>query len=110
MCARSLRSKSKTEQAVCEQNLLGGFFSPNDYFGFQNTFKYDSDQVSLDTYTIVERDEIHCFYNWLQHYSSEQLTAELGENGFEVVEIYSNVAGDPYEPDSPVIAVVAQLV
>ena len=65
--------------------------------------------MSLDKYTIVERDEIHCFYNWLQHYSSEQLTAELGENGFEVVEIYSNVAGDP-DDDSPVIAVVAQLV
>jgi len=31
-------------------------------------------------------------------------------NGFAVQEVYANVAGDPYEADSPVLAVVAQLV
>ena len=102
--------QSKKGQTVCESNLLGGFFSPNDYFGFLTTFKYDLDQVSLDKYTIVERDRVRHFYNWLQHYGVDELTAELAENGFAVQEIYSNVAGDPYEPDSPVLAVVAELV
>jgi SAM-dependent methyltransferase len=101
--------ESKTEQAVCEQNLLGGFFSANEYFGFLNTFKYNPDRVSLDKYTIVERDGIRVFYNWLQHYSVDELTAELAANGFEAREVYSNVAGDAYEPDSPVLAVVAQV-
>ena len=102
--------ESKKEQTVCEHNLLGGFFSANDYFGFLTTFKYDSEQVSLDKYTIVERGGVRRFYNWLQYYSVEELTAELGENGFVVQEVYSNVAGDPYEASSPVLAVVAQLV
>lgn len=102
--------ESVEERAVCEPNLLGGFFSANDYFGFQNTFKYDSDHVSLDKYTIVERDGVRLFYNWLQHYGVDELTAELGENDFAVREVYSNVAGDPYETDSPVLAVVAQVV
>jgi hypothetical protein len=100
--------ESKTEQAVCERNLLGGFFSANEYFGFLNTFKYDSDRVLLDKYTIVERDGIRRFYNWLQHYSVEQLTAELSENGLGVVEVYSNVAGDAAKTDSPTLAVVAR--
>jgi SAM-dependent methyltransferase len=101
--------ESVQERAVCEPNLLGGFFSANDYFGFQNTFKYDSDHVSLDKYTIIERGGVHLFYNWLQHYGVDELTTELGENGFAVREVYSNVAGDPYEADSPVLAVVAQM-
>ncbi len=102
--------ESKKEQAVCEPNLLDGFFAANDYFGFLNTFKYDSDHVSLDKYTIVERGGVRLFYNWLQHYGVDELTAELGENGFTVHEVYSNVAGDPYKADSPVLAVVAQVV
>ena len=98
--------ESKKEETVCERNLLGGFFSANDYFGFLNTFKYDSEHVSLDKYTIVERDRVRLFYNWLQHYGVEELTTELRENGLAFQEVYSNVAGDPYEPDSPVFAVV----
>ena len=102
--------ESVEERAVCEPDLLGGFFSANDYFGFQNTFKYDSDHVSLDKYTIVGRDGVRLFYNWLQHYGVDELTAELGENGLAVREVYSNVAGDRHETDSPVLAVVAQMV
>jgi SAM-dependent methyltransferase len=102
--------ESKKEQTVCEANLLGGFFSANDYFGFLSTFKYDSERVSLDKYTIVERRGVRYFYNWLQHYGVDELTAELRENGFAVQEVYSNVAGDPHEAESPVLAVVAQLV
>ena len=37
--------ESKEEKAVCEPNLLGGFFSADDYYGFLNTFKYESDHV-----------------------------------------------------------------
>jgi SAM-dependent methyltransferase len=101
--------ESKKERTVCERNLLGGFFSADDYFGFLTTFKYDSEHVSLDKYTIVERDEVRHFYNWLQHYSVDRLTAELSENGIAVREVYSNVAGEPYESDAPVVAVVAQV-
>jgi SAM-dependent methyltransferase len=100
--------ESKEEQALCERNLLDGFFSADDYFGFLNTFKYASDDVSLDKYTIVERGGIHLFYNWLQYYGVDELTAELAENGFAVQEVYSNVSGDPHETDSSVLAVVAQ--
>jgi hypothetical protein len=99
----------KIEQTVCERNLLSGFFSANDYFGFLTTFKYDSNNVSLDKYTIVERGGVRRFYNWLQHYGVEELTAELKDNGFAVQEVHSNVAGDPCKADSPVLAVVAHL-
>ena len=33
--------KEHEENAICEQNLLDGFWSPRKYFGFLNTFKYE---------------------------------------------------------------------
>jgi len=75
-----------------------------------NTFKYEKEKVVLDKYTIVERGGVRLFYNWLQYYGVDELTTELGENGFAVRDVCSNVAGDRYETDSPVLAVVAQVV
>ena len=40
--------ESKKEQTVFEVNLMNGFFSAEDYSGFLTTFKYDSDNVSLE--------------------------------------------------------------
>jgi hypothetical protein len=101
------------ETSENHQSYIAGWLRglQNDHrFILLTTFKYDAEQVSLDKYTIVERDGVRHFYNWLQHYGVKELTAGLGENGFVVQEVYSDVAGEPYEPNSPVLAVVAQLV
>ena len=47
-------------------------------------------------------------YNWLQYYSKDSLIKEFEENGFQVEEIYSDVAGNTFNPESPEIAVVAK--
>ena len=97
----------KEEAATYEENQLGGFWSPNRYFGFLNTFKYDDDKVILDKYTIVESDRIRTIYNWLQHFSPEDLEREFVEAGFAVQGLYSDVAGTPYDPGSGEFASVA---
>ncbi|MHC4542859.1 MAG: SAM-dependent methyltransferase [Planctomycetota bacterium] len=45
----------REETAVYEADLLNGFWSPNKYYGFLNTFKYESEKVVLDKYTIKSR-------------------------------------------------------
>jgi len=40
--------EQKEEVATYEVNQLNGFWSPNKYYGFLNTFKYDEEKVSLD--------------------------------------------------------------
>ena len=99
--------KEKEESATYELNQLNGFWSPEKYYGFVNSFKYDDEKVSLDKYTIIENDRIRIVYNWLQYFSTESLTQELTENGFAVQEIGSDVAGTPFDPKSPDIAVIA---
>ena len=99
---------NKKEVAIYEKNQLFGFWSPNEYYGFLNTFKYEEDKVVLDKHTIIEENKTKVIYNWLKHYSVEEITNELKEAGFIVEEVYTNVAGDDYNEDSLEIAVVAK--
>jgi len=98
----------REESATYELNQLNGFWSPADYYGFVNTFKYKKEKVILDKYTIIEASRKRVVYNWLQCYSKDSIRSEFEENGFRADELYSDVAGQTFTSDSLEIAVVAQ--
>ena len=100
---------SREETAVYEFNQLSNFWSADDYYSFQNTFKYDREKVLLDKYTIIGKKDKREVYNWLQCFSPESLKKELNESGIEVSEIYSDVAGSGYREDSPEFAIVGRI-
>ena len=99
----------KEESATYELNQLNGFWSPEDYYCFVNTFKYLEEKVTLDKYTIVEASRTRVVYNWLQYFSPETLEKEFVESGFTLEKLYSDVAGTPFSPESTEFAVVASL-
>ena len=98
----------KEESATYELNQLNRFWSPDDYYCFVNTFKYDKEKVILDKYTIIEESRKRIVYNWLQYFSRDSLRKEFEENGFKVDELYSDVAGKTFTPESKEIAIVAK--
>ena len=98
----------KEESAIYELNQLNGFWSPEDYYGFVNTFKYEKEKVTLDKYTIIEKSRKREVYNWLQYFSEDSLKNEFGENGFKTIELYSNVAGKNFSSESTEFAIVAR--
>lgn len=100
--------EKKKETFSYELNHLNGFWSSDDYYCFVNTFKYEEEKVYLDKYTIVEESRMRKVYNWLQHYSKESIIAEFETYGFVIDELYSNVAGKPFDSSSDEIAVVAR--
>jgi cyclopropane fatty-acyl-phospholipid synthase-like methyltransferase len=100
--------EQKKEITKYEANLLDGFWSPNRYYGFLNAFKYESEKVTLDKYTIVETGRIRTVYNWLQHFTLEGLESEFVTGRFNIKGLYSDVAGTPYDPKSNEFAVVAK--
>jgi len=105
----SLRAfEQREETAMYEANLLDGFWSPNKYYGFLNTFKYQKEKVILDKYTIIEVNRTRTVYNWLQYFSPEILEKEFTECGFIVEDLYSDVAGSTYSPENTEFAVVAR--
>jgi 2-polyprenyl-3-methyl-5-hydroxy-6-metoxy-1,4-benzoquinol methylase len=99
--------EQKEEAATYEVNQLDGFWSPNKYYGFLNTFKYDEEKVTLDKYTVIESNRTRTVYNWLQHFTPEDLEREFVQAGFSVRGLYSDVAGTPYDRESREFAVVA---
>ncbi len=98
----------REEAATYEANLLNGFWSPNKYYGFLNTFKYEEEKVVLDKYTLIESSCTRRVYNWLQYFSPEALEREFVECGFTVEKLYSDVAGSPFNQETSEIAVVAK--
>ncbi|NEQ46672.1 MAG: class I SAM-dependent methyltransferase [Leptolyngbya sp. SIOISBB] len=98
--------EQKEESASYRKNLLDGFWSPYQYFGFLNTFKYDPEKVILDKYTIIEPARTRQIYNWLQYFSVEMLERELESTGFEIEEVLGDVAGRPFTPQQSEFAVV----
>lgn len=98
-----------TESNIYEFNQLSNFWSSDDYYSFQNTFKYDKEKVVLDKYTIIEKTRKRVVYNWLQYYSLEALKNEFDENGLEIVEVFSDVSGSDYKNDSLEFAIVGKI-
>ena len=105
----SLAAFEQREETVkYAADLLNGFWSPNKYYGFLNTFKYEREKVVLDKYTIIEADRTRTVYNWLQYFSPEALEDEFVECGFKIENFYSDVAGASFDAKNEGFAVVAR--
>ncbi|MBU8923336.1 MAG: methyltransferase domain-containing protein [Bacteroidales bacterium] len=98
----------REESASYELNQLFGFWSPDKYWGFVNTFKYEEEKVMLDKYTVVEEARTRTVYNWLQYFDRQSLTEEFVAAGLKVDTFFSDVAGTPFDPASGEFAIVAK--
>lgn len=107
--AYSLIAFDRRDEASTYEHLqLNGFWSKEDYYGFLNTFKYNEAKVVLDKYTIIEKTRTRTVYNWLQYFNPATIRQEFEENGFEIQEFYSDVAGKAFSSESEEFAVVAR--
>lgn len=97
----------KVESATYTVNR-NSFWSPEKYYEFLNTFKYDDVKVTLDKYTIIEENRSRTIFNWLQHYDKESLANEFAEAGLKIEQYLANVAGDEFDPDGNEFAIIAK--
>ena len=98
----------REEQAFYEADLLDGFWSPNKYYGFLNTIKYEEEKVVLDKYTIIEPTRMWTVYNWLQYFTPDSIKIEFEENDIKIEKYYSGVAGKEFRQESLEFAIVAR--
>lgn len=71
--------QEKVDHGHC---FMNNFWAKGDYFGFQNTFKYEDEKVVLDQYTIVEPHQTWQVFNWMQYFCMDDLRVELSNSGF----------------------------
>ncbi len=109
MDVHSLVAFERSEEAHCyAKNMMDGFWMPKPYHGFQGFFKYEAEKVTLEKYTIVGPEKTKIIYNWLQYFSVESLGKELQQAGLAICDVFADVAGRPYSPQSEEFAVVAK--
>jgi SAM-dependent methyltransferase len=105
----SLVAFSKIKEAsTYDLTPCNGFWSPDGYYCFYNRFKYEVEKVVLDKYTIIEAERIRTVYNWLQYFSPDDVSAEISDGGFRIVDLCSDVAGKSFDPQSSEFAIVAE--
>jgi len=95
----------KVEGFHCENRQLNGFWADGPHYTFVSSFRYETESVSLDKYTIIEEGRQREVYNWLQFFTPESLRKEALLAGLDIHELYGDVAGKPYDTDSTQFAV-----
>ena len=98
----------KKEEISYGYNFMEGFWSKNNYYAFLNTFKYEKEKVTLDKYTVIEKNRALRVYNWLQCYDKDSIAEEFKNNGFQIIEYYSDLTGKPYKNGIDDFAVCAK--
>jgi cyclopropane fatty-acyl-phospholipid synthase-like methyltransferase len=98
---------SMNEGVTYSVNPVNNFWSSAGNFCFQNTYKYDAEKISLDKYTIIEKNRTRTIYNWLQHFNEESTRNEFAESSLRIDKYLANVAGDVFDPSADEFAVVA---
>lgn len=99
--------REAVERTQYEFSSAGGFWSSAPHHVFTSTYKYEQENLLCDKYTLIEESRVLEIYVWNQCYNTESLKELFGENGFQIREFLSDVAGTPLEDDTRWIAVVA---
>ena len=69
---------------------------------------YNTPNVTLEQIAVISKDTITPYYLWTTYFSTENLIKEAQEVGFKVCEIFSDVAGTPYDDGSPTLAILLE--
>ncbi|MFV2062275.1 MAG: class I SAM-dependent methyltransferase [Chloroflexota bacterium] len=96
------------ERSAYGPGLMDGFWSASEYYGFLNTFTYQTEKLVLEKYVIVEAERTTEYFNWFQHFDPAELATELEAGGLTVETVFSDVAGLTYDPGSAEFAVTAR--
>lgn len=98
--------KNLKEGTTFELIEKDGFWTPGCHYVFKSAFKYDLNRVSLEKYSVWEKERNIEIYNWLKYFTIAELSQELRENGLDILEVYSDVKGTPHHAASDILAVV----
>lgn len=84
-----------------------GFWKPGLHLVLEEGFDYPEQSIWLDQYTVIEADgKVTVYRNWFQDCTPEMITAELTQGGFAIDDLYGDLAGTPYAPDTEWLGVV----
>ena len=99
--------REATEETCYKHFSSDEYWSAGVHHLFTSNFKYEGERVVCDKYTVIDEDRKLEIYVWVQCYSVESLKEVFEQNGLQIAECFSDVAGAPLDDDSPRIVAVA---
>lgn len=84
-----------------------GFWRPNEHMVLEGTYLYEG-HIALRQYVIVTNNDYTPYYLWDTYFTREDLVEEVEKAGFRVCEIYSDVAGTPYDESSDTMVILLE--
>ncbi|MFC2014542.1 class I SAM-dependent methyltransferase [Chloroflexota bacterium] len=86
-----------------------GFWRPENYLVLEHGFDYPEQDVWLDQYIIVGEDgSVTVYRDWFHDYTRESINQVLGKAGYQVLEIWNDFTGNPYEEGGDWIAIASR--
>lgn len=85
-----------------------GFWSEKSHVCIESNYLYGDTQNCLEQYTIITSDDCQCYNIWNQSFDVDSLSSELRMAGFENLEFFDDVCGNPLSDNSKTICVVAR--
>ncbi len=92
------------------KNLMNQFWSEEEYYCFLGKYKYETEKLLLDKYTIITGSGTRHVYNWYQCFDENAIRREFALRGFTVTALYTSVAGEIYRGDTDGFAVTARCI
>lgn len=86
----------------------GGFWRPNSYIELFQSFNYDSEASGRQHIIIEENGQMSVYRIWDTLYTVKKIEAFLNENGFELVDIHTDLTGVSYTEESETIGIIAR--
>lgn len=85
----------------------GGFWRQGEHLTLSRNVKY-GDNITLAQTTIVTDEEVTTYNIWNTCFTKESFIAEVKAAGFQVVEVFGDIAGSPYTEDSEIITLLLE--
>jgi SAM-dependent methyltransferase len=98
-----------TDSVATVPDLMDGFWAEPPYTGTHETWTYPDLSLVLERYTIETATSSRQFWNWMHCLTPAEVTTELTEGGFTLLDLYGDVTGEEYSPTRDSFAVVAQV-
>lgn len=96
-----------TEQKTWQQET-SGFWSPRPHLCLNASYRYDAQSTFLRHHVVITEEDAAGYYLWDHAFTPGELRSAIQAAGFTGCELYGDLAGAPFDPDGPVIAVCAR--
>ena len=87
-----------------------GYWRPGPHLVLEMGFDYPENDIWLNRYIVVDEARVAVYNLWFHDYALETICPVLEKSGYEIVRVWNDMTGTPYEPGGDNITIVARMI